>query len=214
MLGERFGRLVVIGQGPNQGKHLSWLCRCDCGNEKVILGISLRRGATRSCGCLSREKARERRLVEVPGYFAAHRRVSHERGAASSHLCIDCGDPATDWSYRGGAEKEFTQERSSSNGNMYTVPYSIEPDDYDPRCKHCHNIRDKTWKKPLDLSGQKFGHWTPRIIVGRHTDGLAVWLCVCCCGREGTATSGQLIRHHSRSCRQTHDSPCECEGKL
>lgn len=31
-----------------------WLCRCDCGNEKVILGSSLVTGHTKSCGCLSK----------------------------------------------------------------------------------------------------------------------------------------------------------------
>lgn len=33
-----------------------YLCHCDCGNDKVILGASLRSGNTRSCGCLSTRK--------------------------------------------------------------------------------------------------------------------------------------------------------------
>lgn len=29
----------------------AWLCRCDCGNEKVVSGQHLKAGATISCGC-------------------------------------------------------------------------------------------------------------------------------------------------------------------
>ena len=45
--GRRFGHLVVIEYTGDS----KWLCRCDCGNEKEIDGISVRRGATVSCGC-------------------------------------------------------------------------------------------------------------------------------------------------------------------
>lgn len=34
-----------------------WLCECECGNSKIVSGISLRRNHTRSCGCLIKEKS-------------------------------------------------------------------------------------------------------------------------------------------------------------
>lgn len=54
--GERFGRLVVLRREPNRRVELGpyWLCRCDCGNEKVMRGGSLGKD-TFSCGCWSRE---------------------------------------------------------------------------------------------------------------------------------------------------------------
>lgn len=61
MTGRRFGRLVVLkrfGSSPNGGAR--WLCKCDCGNEKVVDGVRLRDGETSSCGCLRAELARER----------------------------------------------------------------------------------------------------------------------------------------------------------
>ena len=36
-----------------------WKCRCQCGNEFVCRGPSLRSGGVKSCGCYRREKARE-----------------------------------------------------------------------------------------------------------------------------------------------------------
>ena len=51
MVGRRFGRLVVIGKA-GQGK---WKCQCDCGNVSIVFGSNLRRGNTRSCGCLKRD---------------------------------------------------------------------------------------------------------------------------------------------------------------
>ena len=39
-----------------------WLCRCDCGNETTVFSGYLRNGDTKSCGCLSKDKLRERRF--------------------------------------------------------------------------------------------------------------------------------------------------------
>lgn len=52
LTGRRFGKLVVISK-TDRRNHTDryWLCRCDCGTEKEVLGRSLRQGATQSCGC-------------------------------------------------------------------------------------------------------------------------------------------------------------------
>jgi hypothetical protein len=58
MTGERFGRLTVVKcVGRQAERRLAWLCKCDCGSEKEVSGKNLRRGLTRSCGCLHRERA-------------------------------------------------------------------------------------------------------------------------------------------------------------
>lgn len=60
LTGKRFGRLLVLRRhGTNPNKCATWLCRCDCGNEKVAVGSYLTHGETRSCGCLRREYARD-----------------------------------------------------------------------------------------------------------------------------------------------------------
>ena len=60
LTGKRYGRLVVIERTKNKGSKTAWLCKCDCGNEKIVTGDGLNRGNTKSCGCLSKEIARNR----------------------------------------------------------------------------------------------------------------------------------------------------------
>lgn len=50
--GHRFGKLVALSVAGSNANHATkWLCRCDCGNESVVLSDNLRRGHTTSCGC-------------------------------------------------------------------------------------------------------------------------------------------------------------------
>lgn len=50
--GQRFGRLVVQGRSVDN-RH--WRCLCDCGKQTDVLGYSLNKGRTHSCGCYRRE---------------------------------------------------------------------------------------------------------------------------------------------------------------
>lgn len=59
LTGMRVGILTVIKRtkedyiSPSGNKSPQWLCKCDCGNEKIVLGGNLRAGSIRSCGCTS-----------------------------------------------------------------------------------------------------------------------------------------------------------------
>lgn len=53
LVGQKFGRLVVLQfVGKNKWRKTRWLCKCDCGKEKIIRGDHLISGSTKSCGCL------------------------------------------------------------------------------------------------------------------------------------------------------------------
>lgn len=55
LVGQRFTRLTVLSlAGYTLKRHAAWLCRCDCGIEKIISQSSLR-GKVKSCGCLIKE---------------------------------------------------------------------------------------------------------------------------------------------------------------
>ncbi len=51
---QRFGRLVALARVP-ESDPIKWLCRCDCGKEKAISRMLLRRGSVVSCGCYRAE---------------------------------------------------------------------------------------------------------------------------------------------------------------
>ena len=55
LTGMRFGKLTVLHKVKNHGRRTAWLCACDCGNTAEVTTESLRRGNTRSCGCLHGE---------------------------------------------------------------------------------------------------------------------------------------------------------------
>ena len=53
--GNRYNKLVAVKFHHRDKKsELYWLFKCDCGNEKVILVSSVKRGDTKACGCLNR----------------------------------------------------------------------------------------------------------------------------------------------------------------
>jgi hypothetical protein len=57
LTGEKFGRWTVISISKRESasRLVYWICRCDCGREKEVVGSTLRNGVSKSCGCLRRE---------------------------------------------------------------------------------------------------------------------------------------------------------------
>lgn len=51
LTGKKFGEWVVLEfSGRNKSRNLVWKCRCSCGTERDVVGSSLRRGVSNSCG--------------------------------------------------------------------------------------------------------------------------------------------------------------------
>lgn len=100
-----FGRLTVIERVANRpGKaRARWLCRCECGSEIVVLGKDLRRGSTRSCGCLKRDLVAARGRTEnvKHGHYRGER-ATPEYNAWSSmkYRCLNENSHA--WALYGG----------------------------------------------------------------------------------------------------------------
>jgi hypothetical protein len=51
LMGQRFGRLTVIGRARSQNQMTTWCCRCLCGRLADCRGDLLRAGKRVSCGC-------------------------------------------------------------------------------------------------------------------------------------------------------------------
>lgn len=59
--GKRYGRWTVIHRaGRNKCGQVTWLCVCDCGTKREVVGSNLRSGRSLSCGCMGAEKRRSK----------------------------------------------------------------------------------------------------------------------------------------------------------
>lgn len=78
--GHKFSHFVVIGPGPrlSDKKHThhrrTWICKCDCGNEKILTTSQINNPeiTRKSCGCHKHDAAKERkeknRLARVKNF--------------------------------------------------------------------------------------------------------------------------------------------------
>lgn len=131
--GQRFGRLVAIKpRDKTKNGTWRWLCRCDCGNETVVVGISLTQVMSRSCGCLNRER---NRLKHGLSYHRVYRVWDSMR-----QRCCNSNNKAYKW-YGGRGVKVCERWRNSfanfvsdmglpSNG--YEIDRIDNDGDYEP----------------------------------------------------------------------------------
>jgi hypothetical protein len=98
MRGLTFGRLTIIERAPRaiDGRPW-WKCQCSCGRSVILRGKDIRSGNTQSCGCLFRERSRERAtkhglLKKAPAEYRSW-----------SHIIDRCTNPrCQDYPYYGG----------------------------------------------------------------------------------------------------------------
>jgi hypothetical protein len=64
LIGKVFGRLTVTALSERMdGRNRFWHCLCACGARTEVTTGQLRRGESRSCGCLARELAASREMT-------------------------------------------------------------------------------------------------------------------------------------------------------
>lgn len=92
--GQTFGLLTALHEGPlTSDGRATWVCRCKCGDTKLVTGKHLRRGIVKSCGCSTtalKIKARTKHGatkggVATPEYYtwaAIKQRCTYANGSA------------------------------------------------------------------------------------------------------------------------------------
>lgn len=138
--GKKFNRWYVIERGgkDNFGAW-KWLCQCDCGVRKEIVGYGLVSGRSKSCGCYSAEikskQAKKLIAIETHGMsetrlYRIHRGMrdrcnlkSHSSyrlyGGRGISYCKEWEDFNTfmNWSLNNGYQENLVIDRIDSNGN-------------------------------------------------------------------------------------------------
>ncbi len=98
-IGNRYGLLIVIAKSGAVGGRAMWLCKCDCGNEKIVSGHNLRLN-TKSCGCLRDIASSKRSGSNHPRYTdgascgmgTKEQKEFHESiRKRDNYTCQDCG---------------------------------------------------------------------------------------------------------------------------
>lgn len=90
--GECYGLWTLIN--PADRKH--WLCKCECGTEKVVRTDSLTSGKTHSCGCDAKRLQRNAKISQGPKKNLVGRRfgrlmVLSYAGNSTWNCVCDCG---------------------------------------------------------------------------------------------------------------------------
>lgn len=184
--GQTFGKLTVLAPATEKGPGY-WKCRCECGNEKIVLGNSLQRGLTRSCGCLHKSAVEKALLKDLTGMKFGDLTVLR-RGV---DYVSPTGRRSTRWRCRCacGQEKEIRADVLKS-GTATSCG--------------CKKSLGTSERLSLDIAGQRFGLLVVLERAGTYTgsDGTqySQWLCECDCGTQKIVRGHDLVRGSVSSC--------------
>lgn len=166
----RFGNLLVLNFAYyKRGSY--WHCRCDCGNEKDILGSRLTNNRTKSCGCLGIEINHSRAKDLSNKRFGSLIATTYDMKTGKWHCKCDCGN-----------------EKDIATGSLVSG-----------RTKSCGCLHKKFLHGRLkDLTGKKFNMLT--VISLNRIDTRTYWNCRCDCGKETVVEATKLGRTQSCGC--------------
>lgn len=98
LTGRKFGRLEVVERaGVDENKRATWLCKCRCGNTKIISAKDLHSRKVYSCGCLRRDLNRAKKEKDYERLEAVRKEVAEYKACAEAQttprnetLCWTC----------------------------------------------------------------------------------------------------------------------------
>lgn len=132
LTGKKFGLLTAIKRVDDKiyqsgNRSVMWLCKCECGNEKIVAKTALVKNETRSCGCLKGEnhKMSDTRLYEI--WCGIKRRCKDSSrkdyeiyGGRGIEVCEEWDKSFNkfyNWAIKNGYDDTLTIERIDVNGD-------------------------------------------------------------------------------------------------
>lgn len=194
LTGQKFGRLTVVKRDSIKGPsgQIKWICQCECGKTKSIMGCNLKNNLTLSCGCLHKEKTMKNLINQRFGRLTVLKKTdkrTKDRNIIWECQC-DCGKKCE------VSTNNLIQKYTKSCGCL----------------KHDLDLQGRTFK---NLIGQKFGKLTViKKTNKRNNNGSIVWKCQCDCGNVCEAISTYLLSGEKYSCGCTKSKGEEEIAKL
>ena len=178
-IGHKYGSLTVLSLTKDKNNRTAWLCKCDCGNTKIVRGSDLRVGKITTCGKGCPYKTdRSGVFKDITGMKFGKLTVLQRTGTTNNGralwLCkCDCGN--------------ITYVTSSNLKNNKTNSCG------------CYKKEKMVEYFTKDITGQKFGKLT---VIERveNRGGKSHWKCLCECGQETIISSNSLVSNKTMSC--------------
>ena len=196
IIGQRFGMLTVLSEEPpipnSYGcMQRSFMCKCDCGGEKLFHLCTLMAHRVKSCGCTTFSKPPK---MDLTGQKFRMLTVISE----ADPRCKQNGSKIRYWNCLCDCGKTTVVSQSNLINPSGTKSCGC--------LRHAHKRPKKTPQKPhaKNLSGNRYGKLT---VISRAEDIIRkdgthryTWLCRCDCGNEVIKTEDNLLSGHTRSC--------------
>lgn len=126
IVGQKFGKLLVLDEYEKIPNGTKWKCKCECGNEIYVYRGKLTTGHTKSCGCLNStlQGRSNHRLyktwwgIKERCYSPTHASY-HNYGAKGIVLCDEWQDFNAFylWAMESGYDDSLSIDRKDSKGN-------------------------------------------------------------------------------------------------
>lgn len=130
-------------------------------------------------------------MSKTYGYEYVHILLKKHRGRAAEYQCVDCPKPAQHWSLSADAEIIY-QIGTKHDGNMY----SLDLEDYEPRCRKCHYAYDKKNELMRGPDGNRSGRTRTSLMV--HPE-----VCIVDgCERTDHKARGKCTMHYAQEYRE------------
>lgn len=124
LIGEKFGNLTVIDEVREGVKHITWVCKCDCGNiYEVRFTYQLTSGHTTECLSCS-HRSRVKKLYEDKGIIVSKDNLNYMRrfGRIYNHIKQRCSNPHDTYykNYGGRGIKCLWESLTDFYNDMFT----------------------------------------------------------------------------------------------
>ena len=172
LTGQKFGKLTVLSYSHSDKNHFAYyLCKCECGNTKIVRASNLISGDTKTCGCYNKTtKENGGRLVHGLSDTRLYKIWSHlisrcynpkdraykNYGGRGISVCPEWKNDISNfynWVLENGYKDNLTIDRINNNGN------------YEP--SNCRFVDDK-----IQSNNRRNNH---PITINNETHNLTEW---------------------------------------